>query len=88
MEAKLENILDSMMENEGTVGALFADSQGLCYGSKFKLLQKNLLLNYICIVISSRKSISQCIRSDNIHCGPSCKTSSQLKRSSRDTRKC
>lgn len=52
MEAKLENILDSMMENEGTVGALFADSQGLCYGSKFKLLQKNLLLNYICIVIS------------------------------------
>ena len=34
METKLENILDNMMQNDSTVGALLSDHQGLCYGSK------------------------------------------------------
>lgn len=41
MEAKLENILDNMMENDGTVGALVADNQGLCFGSEYKVKPKN-----------------------------------------------
>lgn len=31
MEGKLENIVDSMMQNENVVGALVADSQGLAF---------------------------------------------------------
>jgi Ragulator complex protein LAMTOR5 len=34
MEAKLENILENMMQNDNTVGALLSDNQGLCYGSE------------------------------------------------------
>lgn len=40
MEAKLENILDNMMENDGTVGVLVADNQGLCFGSEYKVKPK------------------------------------------------
>lgn len=38
MEAKLENILDSMMQNDNAVGVLLSDSQGLSYGSEFPYL--------------------------------------------------
>lgn len=34
METKLENVVDSMMQNEKVVGALIADSQGLAYACK------------------------------------------------------
>lgn len=34
MEAKLENIVDSLMQNENVVGALVADSQGFSYACK------------------------------------------------------
>lgn len=34
METKLENVLDSMMQNDNTIGALLADNQGLCFGSE------------------------------------------------------
>lgn len=42
MEAKLENILDTMMQNENTIGVLVSDSQGLSYGSKYKKIKMNL----------------------------------------------
>lgn len=36
MEAKLEGILDNMMQNDNVVGALLSDNQGLAYGSELK----------------------------------------------------
>lgn len=35
MEAKLENILETMMQSDNVVGALLSDNQGLCYGGEF-----------------------------------------------------
>ncbi|CRL01701.1 CLUMA_CG014917, isoform A [Clunio marinus] len=34
MEAKLESVLDNMMQNENTIGAVITDSHGLCYGTR------------------------------------------------------
>lgn len=34
MESNLENIVDSMMQQDKVVGVLVADSQGLTYASK------------------------------------------------------
>lgn len=43
METKLENILENMMQNENTIGALLSDHQGLCYGCEF-----NRILEIVC----------------------------------------
>ncbi|KAG5680353.1 hypothetical protein PVAND_009863 [Polypedilum vanderplanki] len=34
MESKLDNVLDSMMQTENTIGVLIADNQGLSYGTR------------------------------------------------------
>lgn len=52
MEAKLDNILDNMMQNDKTVGALLTDNQGLCYGSRINdyfpiiFVTKNNIVNF------------------------------------------
>lgn len=40
MEAKLDSVLEAMMQSDNTIGALISDSQGLSYGGEksFKLL--------------------------------------------------
>jgi Ragulator complex protein LAMTOR5 len=32
MESKLDNLMDSMMQNENVIGTLVSDKQGLLYG--------------------------------------------------------
>jgi len=41
MEAKLDSILDSMMQRDQVTGVLIADNQGLSCGSKFIEMIKN-----------------------------------------------
>lgn len=45
MEAKLENIVDSLMQSENVVGALVADSQGLSYAC-------GLIKNFVKIILT------------------------------------
>jgi hypothetical protein len=60
MEQKLDNILDNMMQNDNTVGALLSDNQGLCYGSELE--GKSVEICGICVEIvlslhSERKGV-------------------------------
>jgi hypothetical protein len=52
MEAKLENILDNMMQNDGVSGVLIADNQGLSFGSKNEV-KKQKLFNFKLITIDN-----------------------------------
>lgn len=58
METKLENILENMMQNDNTVGALLSDSQGLCYGSKFEMNIKLFSISLIQFKFKARGKAS------------------------------
>lgn len=38
MESKLDEILDNMMQNDNTIGAIVSDAQGLSFGSRMQII--------------------------------------------------
>lgn len=90
METKLENILDSMMQNDNVVGALLSDNQGLCYGSKFFFCydENNICLHILSIDSSWEDNTAIGLGIDNSYRRPGSQAAPKLKCTCCDSRKC
>lgn len=79
MEAKLDNILETMMQQEKAIGASLSDNKlGFSYGSELKM--NEMLMKFFLrsnFNFSKRKGITSFFRINYFHHGPSIETSSK-----------
>lgn len=81
MEAKLDNILEHMMQQDKAIGASLSDNKlGFCYGSELIFIFREFLQIFTDNNdenFSPRQSLFQLIRRDNFHHRSGIETASQ-----------